>query len=157
MLTLTAEDIIRDKSEEPLHVSPDITIYEAVKLILKNKDTAVLVKKEDKIVGIWTERDLLRNIATEGFHLKTAKIGDYMSTQLISAPHNFTVFQLIDRFLGRKVRHLLIDKDGEYIGLLYSRDVIRAGLTERTKEFKELNEMVSWEYYEDWKWGKKYK
>jgi CBS domain-containing protein len=77
MLTLTAEDIIRDKSEEPLHVSPDITIYEAVKLILKNKDTAVLVKKEDKIVGIWTERDLLRNIATEGFHLKTAKIGDY--------------------------------------------------------------------------------
>jgi signal-transduction protein with cAMP-binding, CBS, and nucleotidyltransferase domain len=157
METLTAEEILNEKGEGPLWVSSDTTILEAVKLILDREDTAVLVRDEEKIVGIWTERDLLRNTVIEGYDPKTSRIGDYMSTALISAPHTFTVYQLIDRFLGRKVRHLLIKKEGEFIGLLYARDVIRAGLTERTKELKELDEMVSWEYYEDWKWEKKYK
>jgi signal-transduction protein with cAMP-binding, CBS, and nucleotidyltransferase domain len=154
MITLTAEEILKEK-EEPLYVSPETTLYEAVEMMVKKADTAVLVREGETIVGIWTERDLLRNVLAEGFDLRKARVGDHMSSPLISAAHTCTVFQLVDTFLGRGIRHLLIEKEGEYIGLLYARDVIRAGLTQRTKEFHELDEMTSWEYYEDWKWQKK--
>ena len=156
MITLTAEEIARHRQEEILFVPPETTVYDAVKLILEKKGTAVLVREKGKVTGIWTERDLLRDVTLEGFDLKTAKIGDYMSSPVISAPHSATVFQLIDKFLGLSVRHLMIERDGEFIGLLYVREVIRAALTERTIEFEELNKMVSWEYYEDWKWKKKH-
>jgi signal-transduction protein with cAMP-binding, CBS, and nucleotidyltransferase domain len=156
MITLTAEEIARHRQEEILFVPPETTVYDSVKLILEKKGTAVLVREKEKVTGIWTERDLLRDVTLVGFDLKTAKIGDYMSSPVISAPHSATVFQLIDKFLGLGVRHLMIERDGEFIGLLYVREVIRAALTERTIEFEELNKMVSWEYYEDWKWKKKH-
>jgi signal-transduction protein with cAMP-binding, CBS, and nucleotidyltransferase domain len=157
MINITAEDIIRDKGEEPLSVPPETLIYDALKLLVEKGASGILVKKEGTYVGIWTERDLMKNVITEGFDPKRAKIGDYMASPLITAPHTDTIFQLIDKFLGLKVRHLLIEKNGEYIGMLYGAEVIRAGFTERTKELKELNTMVSLDYYEDWKWEKRKK
>lgn len=157
MMTLTAEEIIENQELNTLAVSPDTTIHDAVKLILAKGGQAVLVEAEEKYVGIWTERDLLRNIVEEGFDPKTARIGDYMSYPLFFAPHTDTVFQLIDKFLGLEIRHLLIEKQGKPMGLLYARDVIRAGFTERTRAFKELNKIVSFEFYENWKWEKKHK
>ena len=157
MITLTAEEIARDKHGELLFVTPETTIHEAVKLILEKKGTAVLVKENNKIVGIWTERDLLRDVSAEGFDLKSATVGEYMSSPVISALHTDTVLQLIDKFLGLKVRHLMIEKGGQCVGLLYVREVIRAALTEQTRELEELDKSVGWEYYEDWKWKRKHK
>jgi hypothetical protein len=58
-------------------------------------------------------------------------------------------------FLGLFVRHLLIEKDDAYIGLLSIGDVLRASLLKKDQQFKDLNAFVSWEYYENWKWGRK--
>jgi signal-transduction protein with cAMP-binding, CBS, and nucleotidyltransferase domain len=80
-----------------------------------------------------------------------------MSFPLKTAPHTDHIFQLIDKLLGYHTRHLLIEKEGKYIGLLYARDVVRVGFTERTKQLRELDEMVSFEFYENWKWKKKNK
>jgi len=157
MIKLTAEEIVKDIGQKPLNVPPDTTLYDVVKLMLEKETNAVLVKQDDKYVGIWTERDLMKNSVIEGFDLKTAKVADYMSFPIISVPHTDQLFQILDKALGYNVRHLLVEKDGKYIGLLDGRDVIRAGLTARTKELRELDEMVDLEYYENWKWRKKYK
>ncbi|MDH3259326.1 MAG: CBS domain-containing protein [Deltaproteobacteria bacterium] len=157
MMKITAEEIITDIGEEPLCVSPETVVYDAVKAMLERDIHAVLVQKDGKYVGIWTERDLMKNTVLEGFDPKTTRVGDHASFPLKSAPHTDTIFQLIDKLLGYQTRHLLIEKEGKYIGLLYSRDVIRVGFTERTKQLRELDEMVSLEFYENWKWKKKHK
>ncbi len=149
---ITAEDILRDKAQTPISVSVDTCILEALKVMLEHNIGSILVTETDMIVGIWTERDLMRNTVSDGFDPKTARIGDYMSTRPITAPHTASLYLLLDKFLGLNVRHLLIEKEGNYIGLLGYRDVLRVGLTERSRELKELNSMVSWEYYENWKW-----
>lgn len=157
MEKITAEDIVKDIGEEPLCVSPETTVYDAVRMMLDRDSHAVLVRKDGKYVGIWTERDLMKNAVLDGFDPKTTRVGDHMSFPLKTAPHTDNIFQLIDKFLGYHTRHLLIEKKGEYIGLLYARDVVRAGLTERTKQLQELDTMVSFEFYENWKWKKKHK
>ncbi|MCK5426193.1 MAG: CBS domain-containing protein [Thermodesulfovibrionia bacterium] len=157
MIQITAEDVVKDIGEEPLTVSPDTTVFDAVKLMLEKNRNAVLIKKNDQYAGIWTERDVMKNLVLEGFDPKKTTVGEHMSFPIISAPHTDHLLQIIDKFLGHNVRHLLIEKEGKYIGLVYAKDVIRAGLTARTKELKELNQMVSLEFYENWKWKKKYK
>ena len=157
MVNITAEEIIQDIGIEPLSVSRETTVYEAVKIMLERDNHAVLIKEKGKYVGIWTERDLMKNTILEGFDPKTTKVGDHMSFPLKTAAHTDTIFRLIDKFLGYKTRHLLIEKKGVYIGLLYARDVIRAGFTERTKQLRELDEMVNLEFYENWKWKKRNK
>lgn len=151
----TAEDIVKDKQREMVTISHDQTVLQACREMVDHKIGVILVTKDKKIVGIWSERDLLRHIADRSFDVNTSKIGDYMSAPLHSAPYSTQIHKLEEMFLGLFVRHLLIEKDGEYIGLLSIGDVIRAGLLEKDRQFKELNAFVSWEYYENWKWGRR--
>jgi hypothetical protein len=47
--------------------------------------------------------------------------------------------------------HLLIEQDGEFIGLLSIGDVVRSALRQRTRELEELQQVANWEYYAEWK------
>ena len=151
----TAEDILKDKNREMLWVSSDQTIQEVIELMVKNRIGAILVKKGGDIVGIWTERDLLRNLVSPGFDPRRAPIGEYMSSPLHSAPHDASLESLEEMFLGLFIRHLLIEKEGSYIGLLSIGDVLRANLLEKDRKIKELNSLASWQYYENWGWKRK--
>ena len=147
---LNAEDILKVKGEEVLSVTADATIRDALALMVERKVGSTLVAEGDRFVGIWTERDLMRNSLETDFDPRTARIGDYMVTGLRFAPHTDTVYDLMDKFLGLRLRHLLVKKGEEYIGLLSVGDVVKSCLREKTREFEELHAVVSWEYYEEW-------
>ena len=153
----TAEDIIKDKHRDIVYISWDQTVRQACRKMVDNKIGAILVKKDDEFVGIWSERDLLRNITAEGFDPNTTKVGDYMTSPLRTASHRTHIYKLEEMFLGLFLRHILIEKDGEYIGMLSIGDVLRAGLLEKDRQFKEINDFVSWDYYENWKAGRRKK
>lgn len=153
----TAEEIIGNKDEEMVCVSPGTTICAASALMVERDIGAVLVKEEGRIIGIWTERDLVHNIVKEGFDPKTALIRDSMNRKLIEAPHTDSAYRLMDLFLGARVRHILISRKNEYIGLISMGDAMKATLVDKNEEIKKLNSLVGWDYYEDWKWGKKKK
>ncbi|MDP7205900.1 MAG: CBS domain-containing protein [Pirellulaceae bacterium] len=148
----TAEDMVRDKGGEIISVEADSTIHQALQVMVDHRVGAILIRENDQIVGIWTERDLMRNTLIEGFDPEEARIGDCMVAPIRSAPHTDTVYNLMDKFLGLRLRHLPIEKHGEYIGLLSVGDVMKASLQEKTRELEALNAVVSWEYYEDWHW-----
>ena len=152
---LTAEDILKTKEQEIIYVSLENTVAEALKIMLDNNIGAILIKDGEKFVGIWTERDLMRNVVTEGFYSKTSKIKDYMVAELKTTPHTGTIYQLIDRCLGQRHRHLLIEKNNEIIGVLSGGDINKAQLIEKSKELDKLNKIVDWDYYENWKWKSK--
>ncbi len=83
----TAEEILQEKARDIISVTPDTTIEEALQLMSYHKIGAILIKEGEHIVGIWTERDLMRNVLSPGFDIRQARIGDYMTTNLLSAPH----------------------------------------------------------------------
>ena len=147
----TAEEILKEKNRPIISVDPDVTIHEAIRVMVENKIGAILIKDNGQIVGIFSERDLLNHSIEEGFDPKTALIKDYMARKLCAASSDEPIYKLQDKMLGTFCRHLLIVKDNVYIGLLSAGDITRAGLNEKTREL----ESVSWEYYENWRWRKK--
>lgn len=149
-----AATILKEKNKSIMTVPSDTTIYDALKIMVENKIGSIFVVENGKIVGVWTERDLMRNTLLEGFNPKSAIIKDYMTKKLLSAPEDDSIFNLLDKFVGMRLRHLLIEKNGEYIGLLSAGDVMRASLEDKDRELKDLNAMVSWEYYENWHFKK---
>ena len=153
----TAEQILEEKSSEITSVPPDTTIHKALKIMVETKIGAIVVKEGDQYVGIWTERDLMRNTIREGFDPKSAKIGDHMTKDLMSVSHDTTVYEIKDIFLGKRIRRMLVMREGRYIGLLTVGDVIKASLQEREKEVKKLGDLVDLQYYDEWRWRKKKK
>ena len=153
--TKIAEEVLEEKGSSIYCVSPDTSIFDALRLMNEKNIGSVLVKDGEKIVGIWTERDLMKQTLMPDFNIKTAVIKDYMTKNLITAPHDSRVIALADKILGLRIRHILIEREGNYVGLLSAGDVIRAGLQLRTEEIKELDRIVHLEYYDEWKWKQK--
>ncbi len=152
----TAADLLKEKGHKIISVSEDAKIIDAVKIMNEYNIGAILITDKDgNYVGIWTERDLMRNIVEDDFDLKNSKIKDFMITKLITSPSSATIYDLMDKFLGKRFRHMLIEEDGKIIGLLSIGDVIKADLNEKTKELEQLHAMVNWEYYDNWRWDKK--
>lgn len=148
----TAKDMIADKKTAIASVPSGTKIVEALEKMNQNKVGAILVSRDEKIVGIWTERDLMRNVLKDDFNIKSAVIDDYMTGKIVTAPHTDTVYNLMDKFLGLRLRHLLIEEKGRIIGIVSGGDVMRCVIQSKDKELKQLNSMVSWDYYENWKW-----
>lgn len=146
-----AIDIILEKDRPMVSVTPQTTIWEALQMMVADKIGAIVVKEDENVVGIWTERDLMNNIVQPDFDPKTAKIQEYMSRDLKTVNFDEPIYKLPDLMLGLFIRHLFVVQEGKIIGLLSIGDVFRACLIERTREL----ESVSWEYYENWRWGRK--
>ncbi len=153
----SAEDLLAGKSGEMITASPDQSVQEALRIMVENNIGAILVEEEGRIVGIWTEKDLVRNSLQAGFKPATARIGDYMGTTVHKAAHDTPIPKLQEMYLGLYTRHVLIEKDGRHIGLLSIGDVLRANLLEKDQQLKSLNALASWEYYENWRWDPKKK
>jgi signal-transduction protein with cAMP-binding, CBS, and nucleotidyltransferase domain len=153
----TAGDILNDKKRDMVTVRPEQTIREALERMQVNRIGAILVKRADKIVGIWTERDLARDILKPGFVIDTARVEDHMTTRLFTAPDDTPLLKLQEMFLGLFIRHILITQRRKTIGLLSIGDVMRAGLLEKDTQIRDLTAMSSWEYYENWGWDRKLK
>jgi CBS domain-containing protein len=150
----TAEDLLKEKGTEIISVNPDTPLLEAVKILVDKKIGGVAVKDGDKYVGIWTERDLLKNFAENSLTCSEIPIKEVMITNLVTAKHDESIYALMDKFLGKHLRHLFIEKDHEIIGLLSIGDVVKANLNEKTKELEELNAVFNWDYYNNWRWRK---
>lgn len=152
----TASDILADKKNcDICCVSPQQTISEAIKLMADHRIGAILVKEGDDFIGIFSERDFVRNSADEKFNPTMAKVSDYMSAPLHWAPHDASLSTLQEMFLGLYIRHLPIQKKGRYVGMISIGDVIRAHLLEKDRQIKELKNVASWKYYENWGWDRK--
>lgn len=153
----TAGDIVKEKDAGIISIPASASLREALTQMIRHRVGAILAESTDPgpderpYMGIWTERDLMKQVVEDGFDLDKDTVEQRMSTELSVASADEQVYQLYDKFLGRRVRHLLIEKAGQYIGVLSMGDVIRASLQQRIQEYKELNEMVSLEYYENWK------
>jgi CBS domain-containing protein len=148
-----AEEILDEKGRAMISVQQDVSLAYALKTMVKNKLGAIVVKDGNEVVGIFTERDLLQLIVQKKIDLEKIIISDCMVTDLFSAPHNDPIYLLLDKILGRRKRHIFIEKEGKFIGILSAGDVIKACLNERTKEMESL----SWDYYENWRWNAKKK
>lgn len=152
----TAKNLLEEKkSSQLIYIDPNSSIYDAVLKMNEKKIGAMLVKEGENLVGIYTERDLLKNSADPNLDIKSSKVSEKMSTELIKVEADVTIYKMMDIFLGRRIRHLIVEENGELLGVLSQGDVVRANLNERSNEINELKELVSFEYYSNWHWDKK--
>jgi CBS domain-containing protein len=153
----TAGDILNDKKRDMVAVRPEQTLREALERMQVNRIGAILVKRAEKVVGIWTERDLARDVLKPGFDIDSARVEDHMTPRLFTAPDDTPLLKLEEMFLGLFTRYILVMHRRKAIGLLSIGDVLRASLLEKDSQIKDLNAVASWEYYENWGWDRKLK
>jgi CBS domain-containing protein len=119
--------ILTAKGAAVFSVKPDSSISDAVKLMHEKKIGAVLVVDDDgnKVRGILSERDVIRVIAKESCTSLQGVVADAMTRDVIACTSDCTMDSIITGMIKFKVRHLPVFNDGELLGLISARDVMR--------------------------------
>jgi CBS domain-containing protein len=105
-------------------VRPEETVQVAIARMCEENVGSVAVCEGSRLVGIFTERDVLRLAGQEG-GLGDARVGDVMTTTLVTVNPDDDVLAAA-RVMGEKqIRHLPVVQDGNVLGLVGIRDVMR--------------------------------
>jgi len=104
-------------------VDAESTIYEAARIMGEGKIGSVVVTKDSKPVGIFTERDLLTKVIAKGLDMKSTKVEENMSSPLITVDEETSVKDAIILMAGRKIMRLPVLKEGKLVGIVTGAEI----------------------------------
>jgi len=110
-------------------VSPDDPVQLAIARMIEETVGSVAVCEGDRLVGIFTERDVLR-LASEGPDFAEIRVGDVMTRQLVTLAPDDDILDAARLMGERKIRHLPVLEGENLLGMVGIREVVRA-LVER--------------------------
>jgi CBS domain-containing protein len=121
LTTPVSELMVRD----PIVVDADATVVTAVNAMNERRTGCVLVQKDDKLVGIFTERDVLRKVI---FHVNNRgwKVESVMTSDPTTLPPSASVAFALNKMSVDGYRHIpIVDPAGTAIGVLSVKDIVR--------------------------------
>jgi CBS domain-containing protein len=126
MSSYSVGDLIRHKElQELVAVELTTTVLEAAELMSRREIGAVLIRGASGAVeGIFTERDVLKRVVTEGRDPKSTRVGDVMSHNVRHVPPATTVEQALQLMVSHRYRHLLVQEGSQVLGLISIRDLM---------------------------------
>ncbi len=133
------EAILARKSSDLYTVRPETPVTEAARLLHTHKIGAVVVTDEaGDLLGIFSERDLIRAVGNEGRCALHLRVDDLMTRSVESCTPEETCTDVAFTMNRRRIRHLPVLEDGRLIGMISVRDVMGACLEEQSAEVDHL-------------------
>jgi len=121
-------DIIERKGRRIYSVSPDASVFDAIRLMEEHGVGALVVLEAGALVGVISERDYARKVILRGRSSK-----DIMTSDVLVVSPERTLDETMALMTDKRVRHLPVLQDGKLVGVISSGDVIKAMISE--KEF----------------------
>lgn len=120
---ITAEQAMTRK---PISISPGRSLAEAGNMMLREDVRSLVVMESGKLVGIITEKDLVREVAKNRKDLSGTKVEDVMSRTLITILPDTDLYD-VAKFMNEKGirRMLVVDKDKNFLGLITEKDLLK--------------------------------
>lgn len=141
-MTAIAE-IIENKGDLVLAVEEHASVLDAISLMAEVNVGAVLVKKSDDLVGIFTERDYLQKIALNSLSSRETPVRDVMSSPVITALPSDSIEKCLETMTNCRCRHLPVVEDDELLGIVSIGDLVKRMLEEREFEVRQLSEYIA--------------
>jgi CBS domain-containing protein len=133
-----------DHSQRSIYsVSPDDTIRQALEVMALHNIGALLVLKEQKLVGIFSERDYARKVVLKGLSSNEAKVSDVMTSKLITINTKHSLDQCMQIMTDKHTRHLPIVNDTQVMGLISIGDVVREMIAYQKSMIEQLQSYIA--------------
>ena len=135
---MTVKAILSRKGNDVLTIEPTATLAAAIKLLADRKIGAVVITGADRqVIGILSERDIVRAFAADGPAALDQQVG-----QVMTCDEAETVASLMERMTQGKFRHLPVVERGRLAGIVSIGDVVKYRLEEMEKESSALREYI---------------
>ncbi len=136
-------DILNAKGTEVIATGPAETVAATARLLNYQRIGAVLVRDaKDNVVGVISERDIIRGIAVNGARALDMEVRELMTREVVSCKPTDTISEVMRVMTTRRFRHLPVMEDGTLKGMISMRDVVKYRLEETETEARALRDYV---------------
>jgi CBS domain-containing protein len=131
--------ILEEKGRDVVTIAADATVGEAVATLAKYKIGAlVVVERTDRIVGIVSERDVVRAIARRAGEALADPVSSIMTREVMTCGERETINDVMSRMTRGRFRHLPVARQGRLGGIISIGDVVKARIEEVEREAEEM-------------------
>ena len=140
---MQVETILQSKGRAVHTVSADTTLAEAVAMLTERRIGAVVVLEGKKVVGILSERDIVRHLGKDWAALASRPVRDVMTSAVVTTGRYATVGEVMEQMTERRIRHLPVVEGGELVGIVSIGDVVKRKIEETEQEAIALKEYIA--------------
>ena len=120
----TTGQLLDRKGRKVITISPDATVKDAAKLMTDHHIGAVMVVNGDgKIVGVFTERDVMRRVVAAGLDAARTYVREMMTTAVAYCSTKTPLDEVRSLMREKKIRHMPVVEDGQLLGIISLGDL----------------------------------
>jgi CBS domain-containing protein len=138
----TVGDILDSKGHAIHSIRPSATVYQAVSLMGAHHVGALLVCTDDGVVGILSERDVMRRVVLERRDPRETTVASVMTREVVCVPSRATIREAMAIMTERRCRHLPVVDDGLLEGMISIGDLVHAVTRDQLIEIRQLTEYI---------------
>lgn len=128
------EQILKTKGGEVLTINASCSLKEAARMLDEARIGAVVAVNDGGLVGVLSERDILRQVARHGADALDMTVEGSMTRGVITAAPTETIDQCLGRMTDRRVRHLPVLREGTLAGIVSIGDLVKWKIEETKAE-----------------------
>ena len=134
--------LLRGKGHDVWSVHPDDTVLDAIKLLAEKDIGALIVIKDDKPVGIFTERDYARNVYLKGKSSLDTAVRDVMVAPVICVKPDQSVNECMALMTAKRFRHLPVMDGDELVGMVSIGDLVKSVIAEQQFTIEQMEHYI---------------
>ena len=119
---LTVRDLM---ARNIITVQAEDSIIKAASVMDENGVSSVVVKEGNEFSGMITERNIISRVVSKGLDPQRIKVGEVMSTPLITISPDATVEEAAGKMRDNKIRRLLVEENHQKVGIITESDIVR--------------------------------
>ena len=140
---MTIKTILAAKGSDVVTIDPTTDVAAAAKLLSERRIGAVVVTgPEGRIVGILSERDIVRALAERGTEALKLPLTELMTRKVATCSPADTVASLMEQMTAGKFRHVPVVEQGRLVGIISIGDVVKLRLKEMESEQEALRDYI---------------
>lgn len=135
---ILVQDILKTKLGSSWSISPEAKVIEALRLMADKNIGALIVMRDQKLVGMLSERDYARKVALMGKTPLETPVSDIMVSPVITVTLQHTLEQCMAIMTDKRTRHLPVVEAGQVVGLLSIGDLVKSLILEQQETIQRL-------------------
>jgi CBS domain-containing protein len=138
----TIRDLLKSRGSHVYSVSPQNTVFQALQLMAEKDVGALVVMEDDRIVGMFSERDYARKLILKGRSSKNTPIGDLMSSKVFFVTPDKTIEDCMTLMTMKKIRHIPVMENGKLVGMVSIGDLVNKVISSQFTTIKDLENYI---------------
>lgn len=141
---MLVKNILGDKGREVISITSDVTLSEATRLLSRRRIGAVVVRDDaGALVGILSERDVVRAVADESVTALARPVSLYMTRAVATCSETDSIEELMEMMTSGRFRHMPVVDNGLITGIVSIGDVVKTRIAETVQEAASLRQYIT--------------